>query len=224
MACTNEAYETGDSRYSYLRTDFAEAKTNAQGKIVSATTDDGAVLTLTTPATVAWASVPDTTYRTLLYYLTQGSTASGSQGPIEVEPVRASRVYVLRAGGSPQSQTGGSPAAPAPDADPVYLQSAWLSANGSYANLSLALMTGVADSINARQTIGIACDSTTVGSTASATHTTYHYRLLYDQGDVPQYYKTTVYASIPTKDMRPGDTLRVTINTYNGVVTKIFGF
>lgn len=208
-SCTNEAYETGDSRYSYLRTDFVEARTNTSKQLVSATTDDDVSLTFTKAVSTSWATTADSTYRTLLYYICEDNSEGSS--PKQVEPVRASRVYVLRPDTSAQARTAAT--------DPVHLQSAWTSANGSYANLSLALMTGVADSVDAKQTIGLACDSIVTGNDG---HDTYHYRLIHSQGDVPQYYKTTVYVSIPTTHMSPGDKLRVTVNTYDGEIVREF--
>lgn len=204
-SCTSEAYETGDSRYSYLRTDFVLAQTNSKAQIVSAVTDDGVSLALSSPTSVSWAAKGDTTYRALFYYLSENSSTAST-----VEPVKATRVYVLRPDTSAQASTA---------ADPVHLQSAWQSANGSYANLTLALMTGVADSVDAKQTIGLRCDS--IVDETDGNHT-YYYMLTHSQGSVPQYYKSTIYVSIPTKDMTLGDQVKVTLNTYNGTVTKTF--
>lgn len=211
VSCTNEAYETGDSRYSYLRTDFAEARTNASAQLVSATTDDGVSLTFTKAVSTSWAATADSTYRTLLYYLCEDF--SDSPATKQVEPVRAGRVYVLRPDTSAQARAAAT--------DPVHLQSAWASANGAYANLGIALMTGVADSVDARQSLGLACDSVVTGGDG---HHTYHYRITHSQGGVPQYYKSTIYVSIPRQQIVGGDKMVVTINTYDGTVAKDFAF
>lgn len=41
VACNHDAYNTGDSRYSYLRTDFSRVYTNADARLWSAMTDNG---------------------------------------------------------------------------------------------------------------------------------------------------------------------------------------
>lgn len=205
VSCSHDAYETGDSPYSYLRADFVEALTGGSRQFISAQTDGGVSLTFTKPVQASWAATADSTYRALLYYKTGATTGQ----PMEVEPVSARRVYVL----SPKPADHSS----APATDPVHFQSSWLSANGSYANLSLALMTGVADSVDARHTIGLVADSA-VGN-ANGTHT-YYYTFTHGQGGVPQYYKSTVYVSISTKKMTTGDTLRLSLNTYDGLITR----
>lgn len=219
IACSNDAYETGDTKYSYLRADFVEATTDAQSRLVSAVTDDGQSLSFSAPLTASWATVADTTYRALLYYNVSSTPT--------VEPVTAGRVYVLvpkpqPSTLNPQSSNLNSQSSnlnSQSKIDPVHFQSAWVSGNKWYANLSLALMTGVADSIDERQSLGLVCDSITVGSDG---HRTYHCVLAHSQGDVPQYYKTTVYVSIPTKTMTVGDCVRLSLNTYEGWIIKEF--
>lgn len=206
-SCSNDSYDSGDSTYSYLRTDFADATTDSQARIVSATTDDNTHLSFSAPFATSWTNVADTTYRTLLYYTTG---ESGSQRNT-VDPVSAVRVYVLT-----PTQTNSTEAAPT---DPIHFQSAWLSSNKKHINLSVALMTGVADGKDAKQSIGLTCDSTT---TDKHGHHTYHYKLTHAQGDVPQYYKSTIYVSIPTSKMTAGDSVRLSLNTYNGLVTREF--
>lgn len=209
FSCTNDAYETGDSRYSYLRTDFVEATTNADAKVESATTDDNMTLTFSKPFSVSWMTKSDTIYRAMLYYNIGDISTDGKQ--MTAEAISAGRVYVL----TPQTVSDTATVY----TDPVHFQSAWQSNNGNYLNLSLALMTGVADSVDAKQSIGMVCD--TVMTAMNGSHT-YLYRLSHSQGDVPQYYKTTIYISIPTKKMTAGDRIRLSINTYDGDVTREF--
>lgn len=206
-SCSNDSYESGDSTYSYLRTDFADATTDAQARIVSATTDDNAHLSFPTPFSTSWTNVADTTYRTLLYYTTTDNSSQHSTA----NPVSAARVYVL----TPKSANETEPT----PTDPIHFQSAWLSSNKKYINLSVVLMTGIADSIETKQSIGLTCDSTT---TDGRGHHTYHYKLTHAQGDVPQYYKSTIYVSIPTNKMTVGDCVRLSLNTYNGLMTRDF--
>lgn len=241
FSCTNDAYDTGDTRYSYLRTDFVEAVTDGNAHLVSATTDDGVKLTFSKAMTASWATVADTTYRAMLYYNLSSSSAypvaatqdlsvsttvpNLSTFNLTVEPLAAAFVYVLTptvvgddATSDPanhKSQTSNLKSQF--ETDPVELQSLWMSANGGYLNLSLALMTGQPDSIGAQQLIGIVCDSSEVRR--NGTHT-FYYTFTHSQGGVPQYYKSTVYVSIPTKKMTTGDCIRLSLNTYNGWVTR----
>lgn len=205
MACSNDAYDTGDSRYSYLRADFVEATTNGQGRFVSAITDDGATLTFSKDVAMSWANKADSTYRALFYY-NAGDTAKGH---IVVEPVSIARVYVLRPSSSDTLKAAN---------DPVGFQSAWLSHNKKYVNLGIILMTGQTEETDLRQSIGLVCDSIVE---RGGSHK-FFYRLVHNQGGVPQYYSQSVYISIPLTDMREGDALFVQVNTYNGLLTRSF--
>lgn len=208
FSCTNDAYETGDSRYSYLRTDFVEAYTNADARVETAMTDDDMTLTFPKPFSVSWMAKADTIYRAMLYY-NIGDLSNGKQ--MTAKAISAGRVYVLEPKNISDTTTVYT--------DPVYFQSAWQSSNGNYLNLSLALMTGVADSVDVKQSIGMVCD--TIMTAMNGSHT-YLYRFSHSQGGVPQYYKTTIYISIPTKKMTAGDHVRLSINTYDGEVTREF--
>lgn len=217
VSCTNDAYETGDSKYSYLRTDFVEAMTNKDGQMTWVVRDDGTMMNLSPTISVSWASVPDTTYRALLYYNIDkdydetGIHNTQAVPQVTVEPVSVGRVYVLEP--EPRSDTL------AVKTDPVHFQSSWISHNNSYANISVALMTGVADSVDARQSIGMVCD--TITENPSGSHT-YYYRFAHDQGNVPEYYKSTIYISIPIKKMTVGDIIRLSLNTYSGIINREF--
>lgn len=210
-SCTNDPYDSGDSRYSYLRADFVEATTDGNGRVVSALTDDGVSLTFTQSFAVSWISEPDTSYRALLYYYISDSTADGQR--MSVEPLTAGQVYVLKAQTRSEQQ--------AIVTDPVHFQSSWTSRNGSYANFRLALMTGVADNVDAKQALGLVCDSVKENRNG---HHTYYYKLLHDQGGAPQYYKATVFVSIPTQKMTTGDVVQLSLNTYDGWKTRTFSF
>ena len=114
VACTNDPFKTGDSEYSYLRSDFVEATTNGKAAFVSAVTDDA-----------KWAIRPDTTYRAQLLY---------NKKAIDIEPVAIAKVYVLSV--PKQTNTAKNPT------DPLGSTSAWLAKTGKYVNLELALKTG----------------------------------------------------------------------------------
>lgn len=205
-SCSNTSYEEGDSRLSYLRTDFADATTDSQGRLSAATTDDGVSLTFTRPMQTSWSNAADSLCRVLLNY---NMYANGADSNV-VEPLAAKIVYTLQPA-KPSVQTQAA-------TDPVSLVSAWKSKNGNYVNLRLGLKTGKASGDDQKQSIGLALDST-VTSDGS---TTYCLRFLHSQGGVPEYYTTDVYVSIPIKQMTTGSKVRLSLNTYNGWVTREF--
>ena len=205
-SCSNTSYEEGDSKLSYLRTDFADATTDSQGRLSAATTDDGVSLTFTRPMQTSWSNAADSLCRVLLNY---NMYANGADSNV-VEPLAAKIVYTLQPA-KPSVQTQAA-------TDPVSLVSAWKSKNGNYVNLRLGLKTGKASGDDQRQSIGLALDST-VTSDGS---TTYCLRFLHGQGGVPEYYTTDAYVSIPIKQMTTGSKVRLSLNTYNGWVTREF--
>lgn len=205
-SCSNTSYEEGDSKLSYLRTDFADATTDSQGRLSAATTDDGVSLTFTRPMQTSWSNAADSLCRVLLNY---NMYANGADSNV-VEPLAAKIVYTLQPA-KPSVQTQAA-------TDPVSLVSAWKSKNGNYVNLRLGLKTGKASGDDQRQSIGLALDST-VTSDGS---TTYCLRFLHSQGCVPEYYTTDAYVSIPIKQMTTGSKVRLSLNTYNGWVTREF--
>lgn len=205
-SCSNTSYEEGDSKLSYLRTDFADATTDSQGRLSAATTDDGVSLTFTRPMQTSWSNAADSLCRVLLNY---NMYANGADSNV-VEPLAAKIVYTLQPA-KPSVQTQAA-------TDPVNLVSAWKSKNGNYVNLRLGLKTGKASGDDHRQSIGLALDST-VTSDGS---TTYCLRFLHSQGGVPEYYTTDAYVSIPIKQMTTGSKVRLSLNTYNGWVTREF--
>lgn len=204
--CTNTAYDTGDSRYSYLRTDFADAQTNNSGQLVSAVTDEDTHLTFTKPLAVSWKATPDSISRVMLYY---NLNADASDSSI-VEPLTAQYVYTLVPAKATTQATVST--------DPVHFVSAWKSGNGAYLNFCVGVMTGKADSVEARQMIGLVLDSIA----EKDQHPTYYLRFAHSQGNVPEYYTTNIYLSIPTKEMTTGSRVRLSLNTYKGWIYREF--
>lgn len=204
--CTNTAYDTGDSRYSYLRTDFADAQTNNSGQLVSAVTDEDTHLTFTKPLAVSWKATADSISRVLLYY---NLNADASDSSI-VEPLTAQYVYTLVPAKATAQATIST--------DPVHFVSAWKSGNGAYLNFCVGVMTGKADSVEARQMIGLVLDSIA----EKDQHPTYYLRFAHSQGNVPEYYTTNIYLSIPTKKMTTGSSVRLSLNTYKGWISREF--
>ena len=102
--------------------------------------------------------------------------------------------------------------------DPVHFVSAWKSSNGAYLNFCIGVMTGKADSVEAKQTIALALDSVVEKNG----HPTYYLKFSHSQGNVPEYYTTNIYLSIPTKKMTTGSRVRLSLNTYKGWIYREF--
>lgn len=202
-ACTNDSFKTGDSEYSYLRSDFVEATTNGKAAFVEAVTDDGDTLSLYPPLRAKWATKPDTTYRAQLLY---------NKKDAEIEPVLISKVYVLAVQQQPKTEPITT--------DPVGFTSAWLAKTGKYINLELALKTG---KINAEQqpsqSLGVVLESVEALEKGGKK---YKLRLQHKQNNVPQYYTVRTFVSIPTSFFHKDDSVELHIDTYKGEVTKGF--
>ena len=200
--CEQDAYDKGDASYSYMRADFVEAVVGSDKRIAGVVTDDDVQLRLTTPFTASWIQRADTVYRAVMFY---------NLGVQEAEVVSLQRIATLSVRTSRQVGFGVAD-------DPLKLESVWLSGNKKYLNLRVVVMTGLTDDDGATQSLGMVSDTILVGDDGLRTC---HLRLLHSQGDVPQYYSQRVYFSVPV-DRLEADSLRLTVNTYDGVVTKGF--
>ena len=216
-ACHVNDYDTGDSKYSYLRDDFVEARTNSEGLICKAVTDDGDSLFIAPSLKTSWSIRPDTLYRALLYYNKgEDNVVSSAQlsKAFTVAGIGATQVYVLR----PQNEMASVVTA----GDAVGFQSAWQSTNKRYVNMALVLKNGKAAQVDKKHILGVVCDSVVTNQRG---YRTYFYRLFHLQNGVPAYYSTTIYASIPTSSLRAGDALQLTIRTsQKGIVVRKFTF
>lgn len=209
-ACTTETYDTGDGKYSMMRADFVETRTNASGELYCAVTDDADSLVFSPKRTAKWAETPDSLYRALLYY---NVPASG----IEVNAISLSSVPTPRVRTKDEVKE--------PTTDPVVFNSAWMSREGRYINLGLSVKTGQAEGVDEKQTLGLMCDEVTVDSDG---HKHYTLTLLHEQKGVPEYFSAETFVSIasyrlPEKPVK-GDKLTVRINTYKGTVEKTFQY
>ena len=207
LSCSQDAYEKGQGDYSLLRGDFAEAYVNNKGEVESVTTDDGEVLPLTKTLTAKWITTADTTYRCMLYY--NKVKGSGGQSLAEVLSIGQVPCPLIK----PLSDFD-----KAFRADPVKFESAWVSKSGKYLNMSLQLMTGFTEDTTAIQQLAFVSD--TLLQNPDKTSTLY-IRLFHDQGNVPEYYSTQAYVSIPTNSI-DADSVRISINTYKGMIEKAF--
>ena len=204
-SCTQDAYEKGEGTYSLMRGDFAEANVNSNREVTSITTDDGETLPLTSLATAQWISRPDTIYRCMLYY-NKVEAADGKPAAEVISLGRVPCLYVKSLISFEKTYKD----------DPVKFESIWNSKSGKYLNLHLQLKTGYTEDSTAVQKLDIVTDSLISYPNGRRTLSL---MLYHDQGNVPEYYSTQAYVSIPTTGLAV-DSIRLYLNTYSGPVIK----
>ena len=198
ISCTQDAYEKGESEYSLLRGDFAEAIVNSSKQVAKIVTDDGDEIFVSSPYTARWIAKADTTYRCMLYYnKVEGKAEVVSMGQVPCASIVPLSQY------DKELKT-----------DPVKFESTWMSKTGRYLNLSFQLKTGVTDDTAAVQSLAIVSDTLITHSDGKQIR---NLILHHDQGNVPEYYSTQVYISIPTNRI-DADSVRISINSYDGEV------
>ena len=205
--CTQDAYDKGEGEYSLLRADFVEAHTNGEKQVDYIITDDGEQFPLSKKYSAKWLTTPDSLYRCALYY----NKVKDEKGHEMAEAVSMGEIPCPKI--VPLSELDKEM-----KTDPVKFESAWMSKTGKYLNLSLWLMTGSTSDEDAAHHLAIIQDTVMV----NPDHTrTAHLRLFHDQGGIPEYYSTQVYASILTSQI-DADSVKIGINTYKGPITKTF--
>ena len=207
LSCTQDGYDKGEGQYSYLRGDFVEAYIGADKNMVSLMTDEGETLPLSQPYTAKWITRSDTVYRCMLYY----NKVREANGQYVAEPISVLEVPCPKVVPLAELETEMK-------TDPVKFESAWMGKNGRYLNLNLIVKTASQEDEEVFQRLGIVQD--TIITNLDATRTCC-LRLYHDQGGVPEYYSANSYASILTSQI-PADSVRISINTYSGVVEKTF--
>lgn len=204
VGCTTDTYETGDGEYSYLRSDFGVARSDAEKKLVTFTTDGDKTYTFAQPVEKDWVATADSTYRVLVYFDESDKTVITPKGIGNVSVLRAKP---LKAGEAMKT-------------DPVEWTSSWISENGAYINLGLNLMVGVSTEETSPQIIGVVLDGSKLSTSG---HKHYYLCFYHDQRNVPEYFSQTTYASIPVEgSFEKGDSVTLTVNTYNGKKQKSF--
>lgn len=226
-SCTTEQYDSGDGKWSYLRSDFAEVCTDAQSRMSSFTTDEQLSLQVEGTPKVSWMTTPDSTYRALVYYAAPGSSsASGpsssssssasfterSAQDIASAPVKVFTVNNVLCPKIKRLQT----LAPL-KTDPVSFVALWLSANRKYVNITFDVKTGSSGSDADGQSIGAVLTDMTRNADGTLTA---HITFCHDQGNVPQYYSSRQYASLAVAQMQDADSASIVINSYKGKVVK----
>ena len=198
ISCSQDAYDKGEGQYSWLRGDFAEAIVNSNQQVTKIVTDDGDELPLVKPYEAKWIMKADTTYRCMLYY----NKVDNQAEVVSMGQVPCANIALLSDFDKPLLT------------DPVKFESTWMSKTGKYLNLSLQLKTGVTDDSTAAQSLAIVSDTLVKHADGKQIC---HLILYHDQGNVPEYYSTKVYLSIPTKRI-DADSVRISINSYDGEV------
>lgn len=202
LGCKNDTYDSGDGKYSYIKADFVEAHTASAKEINYAITDDGDSLVLSPHVSADWAAKSDSDYRALLYYYNTVNTTTAYS---------ISRVPVVAY--HPLSDFKSV------HIDPVNFESAWLSTNRKYLNIGFYVKTGQQDGSTSSQVISMINDG--VVSKSDGTHELC-LRMYHDQNGVPEYYSTKGYISIPIDNLPKGYIIHLSINTYDGAITKDF--
>lgn len=200
ISCSKE----DDYGYATLTAELCDAHTSAAGVVDYAINDNDEKLVFSPNANVRWATTPDSTYRTLIYY-NKVETAGQPVTPVGVESVLWLAPRTLKESAEWNMKT-----------DPIALESAWLSSNQRYVNMRLSVKSGVAETDKQAHMFGLVCDS--IYTTGPARR--YAFRLCHDQGDIPAYYSVPVYASIPISDIAPADTIDITVQTWSGPLTR----
>ena len=202
-ACETDSYEKGQGKYSLMQADLSELTIDGEKRAVAFTTDDGDAYQLVNPFTAQWIGTPDTIYRMAIYY----NKVEGQQAA-EIVGLNAVSTLIPREHWRVQEQP----------CDPVDIESAWLAKNGKYINIGLMFKSGHIDDEEGIHAIGVVQDTVLINN--DQTRTAY-YRFLHDQGDTPEFYTTRHYVSILLPEERP-DSVRLSVNTYHGVVERLF--
>lgn len=201
VSCNNDVYEKGEGENSQMLADFVDAFTGADAKVSYVVTDSDERLTVTEPFQTKWINRPDTTYRILLYYNKVGQTAEA------LSAARVSTLIPLKI-----NELEGDM-----KTDPVKLESWWMAPNKRYLNVGIYVYVG-SSGTDAVQEVGAVATDTLTSDTDKRTLCL---TLFHNQAGMPEYYSQRTFLSIPTADM-DADSLRLTVNTYDGVFTQTF--
>ena len=204
-SCTTDAYDKGEGKYSLMRGEFVEAYADEYKHIPYITTDDGELLPLLQDFTANWVTTADSTYRCRVYY----NKVTQLDGSTKADIISMGLLPTFKLLPAEKFEDGVK-------TDPVHFESIWKSKTGKYINLSLRLMTGVADDDEAVQSLGMVDDGTVTRTDGKRVRCL---RLYHDQGNVPEYYTTKAYSCFALEDI-DADSVQVTLNTYKGTIVR----
>ena len=202
LSCESDSYDKGEGSYSHMIADFSEMRSDANKRGVSFETDEGVNYILNKAYTSSWITKGDSTYRTAIYCNKVG------EGIASLMSVSNILTIVPKNASSVRKQTQ----------DPVGVESYWISKQGKYFNVGLLLKNGRDE--NGREGVhGLAIMNDGIHENDDHTKTAY-YRLLHDKGNVPEYYTNRSFISILLPNTNRPDSVRLTIRTYEGDVSK----
>lgn len=198
VACTSEAYDSGDTSLSYLSTELADATTNGNGMFAHAVTDGGQRLTLSPPYRAEHVTTtPDTTCRVLMYH---GRVDGGTTEVKAIQSVLTTSI-------------ADSHNALNPKKDPVGKVRAWVSANKKYLNMVVTLKVGRQDNTPTQQSVGVLRDSVTTLADGKRCH---WISLIHNQNGMPEHYSQEAYMSVPMSQLGNDTHIRLRAKTYDG--------
>ncbi len=210
-SCEYTGYDTGDTALSYYTSEMANL--TIRNSVLTAITLDDDTQLLPPDDYYVGESIPaDTMMRCLIGY-----TQKDASEPITLINATSVMLPDIVSGLTDEERK----------TDPLKLTAAWLSANRSYVNMNLGLMTGNDRDAEQYQSLKIIADSLSDEGAGTIYLTLYH-----DQNDQPEYFTETVYASLTTTFyvLYPGegmrtfspDTICLDVNTYDGVERRRF--
>ena len=204
LACTEDAYDKGEGRYSLMEANLVEAHIGGEHLIDYIVTDNADTLLLNPAQQQSWTETTDTFCRALFYYRKTDSK--------QAEVVSASRIGTAAIVHRDSLKEGMK-------TDPVRLESIWLARTRRYLNVGLYLKMGSTADKDAKHLMAVVADTLLLNS--DNTHTL-RLSLYHDQGGIPEYYSQRTYFSIPLRHLNV-DSVSLAVHTYDGTVVRQFG-
>ena len=174
LSCKNDSYESGDSRYSYLRADFCMMHTSDQGTIDYLLIDGGDTVRIATPVKLNWASKADSLYRALVYYDVITRQMFSATSVLVTQPVSKQKAATL-------------------STDAITVESTW--EGGGYFNVAFNVKTGQTDEQQKAQQVGLVVD--TIIKHDNGAPDDIYLKLTHNQNGQPEYYTVRGYLSTP---------------------------
>ena len=174
LSCKNDSYESGDSRYSYLRADFCMRHTSDKGAIDYLLIDGGDTVRIATPVKLNWASKADSLYRALVYYDVITRQMFSATSVLVTHPVSKQRAATL-------------------STDAITVESTW--EGGGYFNVAFNVKTGQTDEKQKAQQVGLVVD--TIIKHDNGAPDDIYLMLTHNQNGQPEYYTVRGYLSTP---------------------------
>ena len=174
LSCKNDSYESGDSRYSYLRADFCMMHTSDKGAIDYLLVDGGDTVRIATPVKLNWASTADSVYRALVYYDVTTRQMFSASPVLVTRPVSKQKAATL-------------------STDAITVESTW--EGGGYFNVAFNVKTGQTDEKQKAQQIALVVD--TIIKHDNGAPDDIYLMLTHNQNGQPEYYTVRGYLSTP---------------------------